>query len=150
MPTPPSAWNSVDRCGARDDPICPKVTDAKGQVKEYRLPDSTDQAISSGNRATMDHIDCHNTVGHPISQTPELAVDRAIAAAQVSRDLPFVRREGVRLLKASYPSPDEAAQAIDQGLRGLTNPEAVPATGRRSHARWPPFRRCIAATSSQR
>jgi hypothetical protein len=96
-----------------------KMTDAQGQVKEYRLPDTTDQAISSGSRSTMDCIDCHNTVGHPISQTPESAVDRAIAAAQVSRVLPFIRREGVRLLKESYPSHDTAVQAIDRGLRGF-------------------------------
>src|SRR4029453_12044071 len=44
---------------------------------------------------------------------------RAIAAAQVSRDLPFARREGVRLLKGSYPSQDAAGQAIDQGLRSF-------------------------------
>ena len=96
-----------------------KVTDAKGQVKEYRLPDETDQVIKLGHSLTMDCIDCHNTVGHPISQTPELAVDRSIAAAQASRDLPFVRREGVRLLKASYPSEAAAGPAIDQGLRSF-------------------------------
>jgi hypothetical protein len=67
----------------------------------------------------MDCMDCHNTVGHPISPTPEQAVDRAIAELKVSRDLPFVRREGVRLLKEEYPSQDAAAQAIDQGLRNF-------------------------------
>jgi hypothetical protein len=35
----------------------------------------------------------------------------------VSRDLPFVRREGVRLVKASYPSENEAMRAIESGLR---------------------------------
>ena len=52
-----------------------KVTDAKGQVKEYLAPDITDQTIARGARRTMDCIDCHNTVGHPISPTPEQAVD---------------------------------------------------------------------------
>jgi hypothetical protein len=96
-----------------------KVTDARGQVKEYRAPDTTEQTISAGDRRTMDCVDCHNTVGHPISPTPESAVDRAIAAALVSRDLPFARREGVRLVKASYDTQDAAARAIDQELRGF-------------------------------
>jgi hypothetical protein len=35
----------------------------------------------------------------------------------VSRTLPFARREGVRLLKASYGSPEEAGRQIDAELR---------------------------------
>ena len=67
----------------------------------------------------MDCIDCHNTVGHPMAATPEQGIDGAIAAGLVSRDLPFVRREGVRLVKASYPTEDAALQAIEQGLRSF-------------------------------
>jgi hypothetical protein len=74
----------------------------------------------------MDCIDCHNTVGHPIAATAELAVDRAIAAAQVSRQLPNVRRESVRLLKASYPSADAATEQIGQGLRTLYAARTAP------------------------
>jgi nitrate/TMAO reductase-like tetraheme cytochrome c subunit len=94
-----------------------KATDAKGQVKEYRAADVTDQAINSGVRRSMDCVDCHNTVGHPISPTAERMVDRAIASGEVSPKLPFARREGVRLLTASYSSEDEAVNAIDRGVR---------------------------------
>jgi NapC/NirT cytochrome c family protein len=96
-----------------------KVTDAKGQVKEYRAADATDQVIAGGNRRIMDCMDCHNSVGHPIAPTPEKAVDEAIALGQVSRQLPYVRREGVRLVKASYPSEDAAVAAIDRELRAF-------------------------------
>jgi len=96
-----------------------KVTDANGNAKEYRAPDATDQAISTGNRQIMDCADCHNAVGHPIAPTPEEAVDQAIAVGHVSRSLPYVRREGVRLVKATYSGEDEAVHAIDQGLRGF-------------------------------
>jgi hypothetical protein len=94
-----------------------KVTDAKGNAKEYIAPNTSEQTISSGARRTMDCIDCHNAVGHPISPTPQKAVDRAIAAGAVSRDLPFVRREGVRLLTASYPTEDAGLAGIARGLR---------------------------------
>src|SRR4029453_8925077 len=94
-----------------------KATDAKGQVKEYRAADVTDQAINSGTRRTMDCVDCHNTVGHPISPAAERLVDRAIAAGGVSSKLPFPRREALRLVTASYASQDEATAAIDRGIR---------------------------------
>jgi hypothetical protein len=96
-----------------------KVTDAKGQVKEYVTPDATEQVIAGGHHRLMECSDCHNMAGHPISPTAERAVDRAIAAGEISRQLPFVRREGVRVLKASYPSQDEGVQAIDRELRNF-------------------------------
>ena len=96
-----------------------KVTNAAGETKEYVVADTTDQTIRAGTRHVMDCIDCHNAVGHPIAPTPEQAVDRTIAAGRISRDLPYVRREGLRLVKVSYPSRDDALRAIDQGLRGF-------------------------------
>ncbi len=96
-----------------------KVTNASGRVKEYRAADTTDETIKSGSARTMDCRDCHNTIGHPISPTAEQAVDRAIAAAQVARELPFVRREGVRLVTATYASQDDAMSAIESGLRSF-------------------------------
>ena len=37
----------------------------------------------------------------------------------VSRELPFARREGVRLLKEPYESQDDAVRAIERGLRSF-------------------------------
>jgi hypothetical protein len=96
-----------------------KLTGADGQVKEYFAEGSNDQAPVGAERRTMDCVDCHNTVGHPISPTPEKAVDSAIAAGEVSRKLPFARREGIRLLKASYPTQDAAVAEIERGLRSF-------------------------------
>ncbi len=94
-----------------------KLTDAKGQVKEFMAEGATEEMVRTGVRQTMDCIDCHNTVGHPISPTPERAVDQAIAAGLISRQLPNVRREGVKLLTAEYPTQDEGVRAIERGLR---------------------------------
>jgi hypothetical protein len=94
------------------------VTDAKGQVR-YVATDAKPEAAGAADRRTMDCVDCHNTVGHPISPTPEQAVDRAIAAAMVSHELPFARRESLRLVKASYPSEEEGVRAIEEGLRSF-------------------------------
>jgi hypothetical protein len=96
-----------------------RVTDAKGQVKEYVAEDAKPEAISGGTWRAMDCIDCHNTVGHPISATAELAVDSAITANQIDRQLPFARREAVRLVKAGYSSQEEGLSAIERELRNF-------------------------------
>jgi nitrate/TMAO reductase-like tetraheme cytochrome c subunit len=101
-----------------------RVTDAKGTVKEFVTKDTKPETIHETDRRRMDCIDCHNTIGHPISPTPEQAVDRAIAAAMVSHELPFARRESIRLVKATYPSQEEAARAIEEGLRGFYRTQA--------------------------
>jgi hypothetical protein len=110
-----------------------QVTDAKGQVKEYVTPKTGEQTLSAGVRRTMDCIDCHNTVGHPISQTPERAVDSTIAAGLVSRTLPYARREAVRLMTAH--AGDDEGGAIERDLRkfydghrGTSDPEALTRT----------------------
>lgn len=93
-----------------------RVTYPGGNTKEYRTPDATDELVGSGIRRLMTCVDCHNTVGHPMSQSPERAVDQAMAGGQVSRELPFVRREAVAVLQTSYGS-EEALRGIDRGLR---------------------------------
>ncbi len=112
-----------------------RVTDAAGQVKEYVSTDVKDRSILEGPRRTMDCIDCHNTVGHPIAQTAERAVDDAIGAGRVDRRLPHVRGEGVKLLAVSHANADEAAAAIEKGVqtlyasnRGGADPQAVART----------------------
>ena len=96
-----------------------KVTRAGGQVREFFTADADQQSIRAATRRTMDCVDCHNTVGHPIAATAEQAVDRALAAGQISRTLPYARRESVRLMKSSYTNADAAAGAIDRELRSF-------------------------------
>jgi hypothetical protein len=96
-----------------------KVTDASGRVREYVTEGTSEEVIRAGRRRTMDCVDCHNTVGHPVAPTAEQAVDEAIAGGLLSRHLPHVRREAVRLVKASYASDDEAARTIDREFRGF-------------------------------
>jgi hypothetical protein len=64
----------------------------------------------------MDCIDCHNKVAHPFAASAERAVDRAFADGRLDARLPFLRREAVKLLKADYPSHEQARTAIAAGL----------------------------------
>jgi nitrate/TMAO reductase-like tetraheme cytochrome c subunit len=101
-----------------------KVTRPDGQVKEYVAADAAGKPPDAATLRLMDCVDCHNMVGHRIASAPEQAIDTALAAGELSRTLPFARREGVRLLKASYASADEAAQKIDEELRRFYSAQA--------------------------
>jgi hypothetical protein len=63
----------------------------------------------------MQCVDCHNRAAHSF-ESPGQAVDRALAEGRISPLLPFVKKTGVELLKASYPSDEEAAQKIPTAL----------------------------------
>ncbi len=64
---------------------------------------------------TMDCVDCHNRPTH-VYWTPEQAVDQAFLRGAISTELPFGRREGLRLLKGDYESRDEALADIAAGI----------------------------------
>ena len=96
-----------------------KVTRPDGTVQEYSAEGVTPEQLAAGERRTMDCLDCHNVVAHRIAPAAEEAVDKAVASGELPRGLPFVRREGVRLVQAKYPDADAALAGIAEGLRGF-------------------------------
>lgn len=94
-----------------------KFTDRDGNVKEYAVDGVTPEQLAQGEHRTMDCMDCHNRPAHTFEPSPERAVDNAIAAGAVPRDLPFARREAVAALKDSYASNAEALSGIEARLR---------------------------------
>ena len=94
-----------------------KLTDRFGVVKEYVAEGVTQAQLDAGERRTMDCMDCHNRPSHTFAASAERAVDAAIAAGEISRELPFVRREAVAALTASYETREAGADAIAQKLR---------------------------------
>ncbi len=63
----------------------------------------------------MQCVDCHNRASHAF-EAPDRAMNQAMASGAISPTLPFVKKEGLELLKASYASDDEAAGRIPSGL----------------------------------
>ena len=96
-----------------------RVTGRDGNVTEYRAEGTTDAQVAAGHRRTMDCIDCHNVAAHRIAPTPEQAVDEAIASGAISRSLPFIRREAIKVVKEEYSTQDLGADGIDKGLRSF-------------------------------
>jgi hypothetical protein len=67
---------------------------------------------------TMDCVDCHNRPSH-VYQPPEKEIDRAINAGLIDRNLPYVKREGLRIIDAEYDSHEVARASIDEQLTGF-------------------------------
>jgi hypothetical protein len=63
----------------------------------------------------MQCVDCHNRVAHAF-ETPDQAVDAAIASGQIPTGLPFVKKTAVELIQADYVSEDEAGRRIPAAL----------------------------------
>jgi nitrate/TMAO reductase-like tetraheme cytochrome c subunit len=93
----------------------------------YRYPDGHTVVFRSdgkpandpppqGKARLLDCIDCHNVAGHQF-QSPERAVDHALAVGQLDVSLPFIKREAVRVLSQDYQTKPQALAAIQTGLR---------------------------------
>jgi nitrate/TMAO reductase-like tetraheme cytochrome c subunit len=90
---------------------------------------ATGGATPQGERRLMDCIDCHNRAAHTFL-TPEDALNRAMAEGGVSPDLPWVHKQGLELLKATYASEAEARARIPEQLAEFyrtQHPELLPA-----------------------
>jgi nitrate/TMAO reductase-like tetraheme cytochrome c subunit len=88
-----------------------------GVVREFVLEGATPEHIATGETRRMDCLDCHNRPAHTMSATPERAVNEAMAAGRIPRELPFMHREAIGVMRAEYPDKTAALQAIATRLR---------------------------------
>jgi hypothetical protein len=66
---------------------------------------------------SMDCVDCHNRATH-IYQDPEAAVDQALAAGRISRDLPHAKKTALAALLGNWADKDAAMRGIENSVRG--------------------------------
>lgn len=88
-------------------------TEANGTVTEFM--DTDRRTATVGIRRTMDCTDCHNRVAHSFD-TPTHAVDTSMLAGAISPSLPYIHKQSVDLLKASYTSQAQARTQIAAAL----------------------------------
>lgn len=91
--------------------------DDAGQSVEFLSTEvkATPADLAKGETRSMDCVDCHNRPTHAF-ELPHRGLDREITAGAISRDLPFVKKKALELLKAKYTSQEEAGKAIADGL----------------------------------
>ena len=120
----------------------------RARPREYVVEGTKPETLAAGTTRTMDCIDCHNAAAHRISPTAEQAVNRAIAAGQISPALPFVRREAVRLLKAEYTDagrrpPRRSSRACGRSMPRRKRRRRTQPRHRRSRRRSTLYRRNV-------
>jgi nitrate/TMAO reductase-like tetraheme cytochrome c subunit len=93
--------------------IAVTATNPDGTTTQY--VDSSWKGPIKGYTRTMDCMDCHNQATH-VFQTAEEAVDEAMDDGTPSTSLPFVHKEGLALIQATYTSQAQAGQKITSGL----------------------------------
>jgi hypothetical protein len=89
-------------------------------------------------RHVMQCVDCHNRPAHTF-ELPERAVDDAMIAGEIPSSLPFVRKNGVALLRMTYADEMAARSGIDAELRRMYptgNPDDVAKTSAALAAIW--------------
>jgi nitrate/TMAO reductase-like tetraheme cytochrome c subunit len=86
-----------------------------GETRTYLAEGTKADQVAALPKHVMQCVDCHNRPTHAFLP-PEQALDRALALGQVSASLPFVRREGLAILKVDYATTAEAEQKIPAAL----------------------------------
>jgi len=89
----------------------------EGSKKVFKLDGET--APQGAEWRTMDCVDCHNRASH-IYRSPQFEVDLALAEGRIDRSLPYIKREGVRILtEKEYPSHEEARTGIAAAVKAF-------------------------------
>jgi nitrate/TMAO reductase-like tetraheme cytochrome c subunit len=88
------------------------ITQDQVEVAQDVQPD-IDRIKAAEQARTMDCISCHNRVGHPIPN-PRRSLDADLSSGVVDPSLPWVKREGLRILWSSYPDEAAAYAEVDK------------------------------------
>jgi hypothetical protein len=93
-----------------------ELTEKDGAVKLYK---AAEEAPAGSEWRTMDCIDCHNRPSH-IYRDPAHELDLALLEGRIDRALPFVKREGLRLLtEAKYETHEAAREGLARDLEAF-------------------------------
>jgi hypothetical protein len=86
-----------------------------GDAQTFIASDAKADSVKSLPTYEMQCVDCHNRPTHTFD-LPERAMDKALAAGDISVSLPYIKKEGVELLKASYATNEEANSKLPAAL----------------------------------
>lgn len=87
-----------------------------GSVDEFTTTDEFDVAkLSTGEKRTMDCIDCHNRPTH-IYRTPEESINSLMKQGLVSASLPSIRSFASAAMSAEYATEPEALKGIESSI----------------------------------
>jgi hypothetical protein len=90
---------------------------ATGKVTIYRNSDNpvSDSLISASATRTMDCIDCHNRPSHNYN-SPTVYFNKEMLSGAVSKDIPFIKKVAMGILRETFTDKDTAMAKIDNGI----------------------------------
>ena len=94
-----------------------ELTDkAAGTTKVYK----PEEAAPAGSVwRTMDCVDCHNRPAHNY-RSPQYEIDLALNEGRIDKALPYIKREGMRILTEKvYPSHEAARAGIAEAVKAF-------------------------------
>src|SRR5262245_38646672 len=101
-----------------------RMTDGQGVVTEFRSPRFTN-VVNEADVRLMDCMDCHNRPAHRY-QTPNSAVNLAMALGKLDRSLPYLKTNAVDVLTRKYNTEPIALQGIATTLAQRYPPDKFP------------------------
>jgi hypothetical protein len=107
-----------------------ELTSADGSVKTFKT--SATPPVDAQWR-TMDCVDCHNRPSH-IYRDPAVEIDAALTDGRIDTSLPYVKREGLRVLKTDYASEAQARAAISKEIDAFYRAQYPAVTTERASA----------------
>jgi nitrate/TMAO reductase-like tetraheme cytochrome c subunit len=86
-----------------------RVTDPEGKIIEYN---NTDEPLNDDEKAALtthqiECMDCHSRPAHQFAK-PMDSINNAIVSGKISRELPYIKLQSVKLLDARYETKPEA------------------------------------------
>ena len=93
------------------------INKATGVVTVYRNPEIeiSDSTIAASSARTMDCIDCHNRPSHKY-RSPSVYFDKIMLTNNVRKEIPFIKKTAMGILRNSFPSKDTAFMQIREGI----------------------------------
>jgi nitrate/TMAO reductase-like tetraheme cytochrome c subunit len=99
----------------QDIPVVEYSNTLTGESRTYVREGAEREAYADRTPITMECVDCHNRAAHAFP-APDQALDLAFTLGRIPTSLPFLKKQGLAILRAEYGSREAAAEAIPAAL----------------------------------
>ena len=86
-----------------------------GETTTYLAAGTTPAQFADLEKYSMQCVDCHDRPTHAYD-LPDRALNRSLALGQIPATLPFIKKEGLAVLKAAYSSGADASRRIPAAI----------------------------------
>ncbi len=105
----------------REEIVWVEVKQKNGDFKRFANRNLKDIEVPIEQTRTLDCVDCHNRATH-IYEEPDDAIDDRLLSGLISRDIPFIKREGLKALNsADFNQKERGNENIEFMIKSFYN-----------------------------